>query len=192
MVRPPSLFDATSPGWGERSTLYDDATFRDGTFRGGSHGLRSSPLRDPLGEGGGVGGVMAGSPVGRSSGDRIKVAQIRAALAFDAHKLRFDEMDAFEKFRAMAVAFRGWRANAAWHRLAAEEEARAFEAAVARWLSSVSHWELRLCGKFLLAWAAYIRKVKQAGEQCGMRHTKRLMHTTWWRIVGAFRERVSS
>ena len=152
-----------SPGgqrWRRRAGLHEQARRLQSTRwlqRTGQPAQASAarlPIRSPLspGHGGAAGmahrlatGAAGGyiparesEAVGGAAHARGHATQLRAALRFDARRMRPAEAEAATlEFRLCAVTFRAWRALS----IAGQAEQKAFKGAVARWLLAVSFWE---------------------------------------------------
>ena len=95
----------------------------------------------------------------------MQATQMRAALAFDTHKLNASDAAAYETFRQTASAFRAWRKTAEHVKL----EANHFRAAVSRWLMAVGHWESHFLAKVLAHWRELPRQLADAGARIAAR-----------------------
>jgi hypothetical protein len=116
---------------------------------------------------------------------RVQATQMRAALAFESHKLSPTDAAAYESFRQTANAFRSWRKTA--YNL--QHEANHFRAAVSRWLMAVGYWENRLLAKCLFHWLKMPRQLTEAATQCAARSRAKIIRCHFEAMVDVFRGR---
>ena len=96
-----------------------------------------------------------------------------------------EEAEAYSRFRLSAVTFR------AWHALASESAnaQRVFQAALARWVSAVSHWERRLCQQCLVEWAGVVGAQRRKMHECAGIAARNSIKRHWFALRVAYRQR---
>ena len=116
---------------------------------------------------------------------RSQAKHLRAALRFDRTRMTPEEAEAYSRFRLSAVTFR------AWHALASESAnaQRVFQAALARWVSAVSHWERRLCQQCLVEWAGVVGAQRRKMHECAGIAARNSIKRHWFALRVAYRQR---
>jgi len=116
---------------------------------------------------------------------RSQAKHLRAALRFDRTRMTPEEAEAYSRFRLSAIMFR------AWHALASESAnaQKVFQAALARWVNAVSHWERRLCQQCLVEWAGLVGHQRRTMHECAGIAARNSMKQHWFAFRVAYRQR---